>query len=218
MASNINKVSRVSSSYTWAGKPTASSVPVGTVIMISDLSYQRFVSDGTYWRPMQGKVMLYSKWGTLASPIASLSGVTAGVFIISGGAPKVPAGLIIPNSKLYLQADVRKVGANSTAIFNCWLGTAGTTADSAVVATSLSSATNMDGLVTAAARFGTSKTTLNTRNWLGDGTTSASSASVVLDKTTNINTDADMFVTLSINAASASDAFSLIGCMLFMEA
>ena len=203
---------------TWSGRPAVGLVPVGTELQVTDYGNQKFINDGSYWKPAQGKVLIYSKWASLTSPIAVLSGMTSGVFSLPGGSPKIPAGMIPPNSKLSLQLDARKIGGNATAIFYAYLGTAGSIADSVVLATSVSIGTNMDICITAAARFGLSKTSFNSRTWLGDGTTSASSANVIMDRTTLVNTDADMLVTFGVGAASAADAFNIIGCSLMLEA
>lgn len=47
-----------SGDYTWAKKPDANSVPVGTLITIRDFCYSDWYSDGTYWRPRGGRCVL----------------------------------------------------------------------------------------------------------------------------------------------------------------
>lgn len=162
--------------------------------------------------PIDTQGVVYSRWGSLTSPIASLSGVTSGVFSVPGGPIKIPAGSIPANAKVYVQADIRKVGANATASLNLYLGTAGNTTDPSLVGVTIAIGNNTDALVSSAARFGTSKTQYSTRTWAGEGTTSASSGNVLADRTTQVNTEADMFVTIGLAAASASDVFNLVGC------
>lgn len=44
--------------YSWAGKPPANSVPVSTVITIKDFCYSDWYTDGAYWRPRGGRVVI----------------------------------------------------------------------------------------------------------------------------------------------------------------
>lgn len=205
---------------TWAQLrvvPTAALKP-GMTCRVSDYAYQQWVWDGTYWRPAQGHAQLYSKWALLASPLAVIQNATTGLFALAGGNPKIPAGMIIPNSKIYLQFDARKLGANGTAIIYGYLGTAGNASDPQVIGTNVTINANTDAVVTAAARFGTSKVNFSSRSWMGDGNTSASAAGVLIDKSGTINTDADMFISMGVNAANAADSFNFIGCNVILEA
>jgi hypothetical protein len=108
-ASPYNRVSEnrlVTGAYTgtWAGRPAASSVPVGTEINITDIfsRYRTFISDGTYWVPHGGNTTLVN-WavpvilagtGTVA---ANGTLTVTGVFntIYAGGAwVYLPAGAV----------------------------------------------------------------------------------------------------------------------------
>lgn len=201
----------------WVNRPSPASVHPGTLIAVSDYNYARFVSDGTYWRPVQGSVLIYSKWGSLASPLAVIQNSTAATFTLPGGAPKIPAGMILPNAKITIQSDSRKVGANGTANAFVRLGTAGNASDSAVVGLNVPIATNSDICLSSSARFSSSKTSFTSRNYIGDGTTSTANAGTAYDRTTQVNTDADMFFTFEVSAASASDVFNLVGCHIILE-
>ena len=68
----------------WANRPSAALVRPGTEIVVSDYGYQKWVSDGTYWRPAQGRATIKDLFGLVATGghIAQISGTTAGLFAI----------------------------------------------------------------------------------------------------------------------------------------
>ena len=67
------------SSYTWAGKPSAASYPVGQPIFITDIGNGvYFFSDGTYWRPVSGVANIFSQ----GAPVLIPPGDGAGVGIV----------------------------------------------------------------------------------------------------------------------------------------
>lgn len=71
--------------YSWATRPSAASVPVGTIITITDIaaqSHQRF-SDGTYWRPM-ASVPLLSQLTTITKTDADTNTQQVISFTIPG--------------------------------------------------------------------------------------------------------------------------------------
>src|SRR5574343_1604843 len=79
---------------TWAGRPPVGLVPAGTELQVTDYANQKFISDGTYWRPAQGRALLKMLCQPLATPLAIFTGGTAGLFALPGGPVKIPAGLI----------------------------------------------------------------------------------------------------------------------------
>lgn len=204
---------------TWAGRPPVSLVPVGTELQVTDYANQKWISDGTYWRPAQGVVVLYDLFGLNdgTGHIAQISGVTSGTFAIPGGL-KIPAGMIRNGTKISVQLEATKVGGNGTASTTVTLGTLNTASDSSVIGLNVSIGTGMQVLISCAARFGSSATKYNTRNYVGEGVSQASMANVMQDRTSNINTAADMWVNVNINSANAGDVFNLIGIQVKLEA
>jgi len=80
-------------SYVWASRPAASASNIGKQIYISDLGVGAvFVSDGTYWRPVGGKIKLQSAAAQLVH-----TGVTGETSLVS---VSIPAGLMTPTSKI----------------------------------------------------------------------------------------------------------------------
>lgn len=215
MASNINKVSRVGSSYTWASRPNASSVPVGTVIMISDLSYQQFVSDGTYWRPAQGRVQIYAKvTESLATPLAVLS--ATGIFALPGGAPKIPAGMIIPQMKVCVCTQYRKYGTAASASVNSKLGTTGGFSDQYICGGSIANNNLGDMKANGFAFFGNATNRYTTGSWQPEN--SGTYGAAVIEATTNTNTQADMWVTPAVTVITAPDSIGVLSHQVWLEA
>lgn len=205
---------------TWAqlrALPTATLTP-GMCCRVTDYAYQQWVWDGAVWRPAQGRAILKDQFGFLAAggQIAQLSETTSGLFAVPGGC-KIPAGMITPHSRLCVQADAYKVGANGQGLFSLLLGTTNSLADSTLVGMTIGSPTGINLLATGAARFGTAPDKFSSRMWQGEGTSSASNNSMV-DKTTSVNTNADMWLNIAIVGVNALDTFNLVALQIVLEA
>ena len=202
---------------TWAGRPAVGLVPAGTELQVTDYANQKWISDGTYWRTAQGRVIIKDLFGlvTTGGHIAQISGTAAGLFAIPGEC-KIPAGMIIPHSRLYVQADGVKSGANGTANFIVYLGTTNSASDSLAINQGVSIGNNTNALATTAARFGAATDRYNSRNWQGEGISSASQNSMI-DRTGNINTNADMFVNVGVASANTADVFNLTALQVVLE-
>ena len=203
---------------TWGGRPAVGLVPAGTELQVTDYDNQKWVCDGTYWRAAQGRAVIKDLFGLLATGghVAQISGATAGLFAIPAGGCKIPAGMIIPHSRLYIQADGIKSGANGTASFIVYLGATNSVADSLAINQGVSIGNNTNALATTAARFGTATDRYNSRNWQGEGVSSASQISMS-DRIGNVNTNADMFVNVGVAAANAADVFNLTALQVVLE-
>lgn len=81
--------------YTWATRPSAATAGAGAEIRVSDVGpqYNRFVSDGTYWRPV-GMVPLLTQLTEVTKTDADTA--TQTVFSYT-----VPAGLLTPGCALF---------------------------------------------------------------------------------------------------------------------
>lgn len=201
---------------TWAGRPAVDLVPVGTELQVTDYTNQKFISDGTYWRPAQGRVAISQRWGKVAYPLATLNNTSQGVFTIPGGNPLIRAGMIIPHSRVYLEALTRKEGAGGTAGFYSRLSLVGASFPDATFATATIANSNLQcNRFFGSANFGTSKTQFVTSQFLAPG---AAVTNSTVDKAAQINTDADMEVSMSISAATVTDSFSLFGYSVWLEA
>ena len=204
---------------TWAGRPPVGIVPAGTELQVTDYGNRKWISDGVNWIPAQGFVILYDLFGLNdgTGHIAQISGATSGTFAIPGGL-KIPAGILCNGAKISAQVEITKVGGNGTATATVTLGTLNSALDSSIVGQNMSIGTGMQALISCAARFGSSTTKFNTRDYVGEGITQASVANVMKDRTSNINTGADMWVNVNINSANTGDVFNLIGIQVKMEA
>lgn len=203
---------------TWDNRPAANAVPSGTELQVTDYGSRKWISDGTYWVPAQGVIVLYDKFGLNdgAGHIAQISGSAAGTFAIPGGL-KIPAGMIRRDTKISAQLELTKAGGNGTANATITLGTSNSASDGVMASLSVSAATGTQVFVSSAARFGSSATKFNTRNSLGEGVSQASSANVMQDRASSISTAADMWFNVNINSANAGDVFNLIGIQIKLE-
>ena len=204
---------------TWTNRPPVNLVPVGAELQVTNYNNQKWISDGTYWRPAQGVVVLYDLFGLNdgTGHIAQIAGATSGTFAIPGGL-KIPESMILNGTKISVQVEAAKVGANGTANFSVTLGILNSASGGVMSSISVPSATGSQMFASCAARFGVSTTKFNTRNSLGEGVTQASPSTIMYDRTNNINTAADMWINVNINSANAGDAFNLIGIQVKLEA
>ena len=202
---------------TWAGRPAVGLVPVGTELQVTDYANQKWVSDGTVWRSAQGRAMLKSIFGLVAAgrQIAQISGATSGLFTVPGGC-KIPAGMIIPNSRISVQSDSYKTGANGTANFMVTLGASNSSSDATMVVQAMTIITGVNSVTTCAARFSTATDRFNSRYWQGEGVSSGSNNSMS-DRLGNVNTNADMWLNIGINSANTADTFNLVSLQVVLE-
>ncbi|MDN5752328.1 MAG: hypothetical protein L0H15_03475 [Nitrosospira sp.] len=207
--------------YTWATKPNYSLTAAGTIINISDVggeggSLWKATSAG--WVPLNGVVKLASKWGTVASPVATISGSTGALFVPTGGSGSliIPASMLIPeHSVLRARAVMHRRGINGTATARIYLGTAGTSSDDTAYSLGIAATDTLEirpdveiGVVASASMTGT--------NWMAPGST-GSSPTAVTAMTTNINTAAAMTLSFGMDNANALDSFDLIGYSVLLE-
>jgi len=113
---------------TWAAKPAASGVAVGTRIVVTDLSYSVWYSDGTNWYPQGGHAVL-GQQATLFS-----LGATPGSGETIAWQATIPAGLLVAGKAMlrYMQSVEHLSGTSDTCTVRTRLGTAGTTSDAQV--------------------------------------------------------------------------------------
>lgn len=108
---------------TWASRPAASDVTAGSLMEITDYgaggrSY--WWSDGTYWRPQNGSVRLFTDFVTAdptANSLASLTGnSTEQFFTLPAGNLLIPAGMVnVPDARVTVEFYARRAGATGAA-------------------------------------------------------------------------------------------------------
>jgi len=201
---------------TWAGRPAVGLVPVGAELQATDYANQKWICDGTYWRPAQGRVNIGQQYGNASQPLATLSNTVQGYFTIPGGNPLIKAGMIIPHSRVYFEALTRKEGTGGTAGFYGRLALVGASYPDATFATATIGNNNLQcHRFYSTANFGTSKTQFVTPQYLAPG---AGATNSTVDKGAQVNTDADMEVSMAIASANIADSFSLLGYSVWLEA
>lgn len=202
---------------TWANRPPVGLVSPGTELQATDYDNQKWVCDGTYWRPAQGRVLLDQQWGYNTSPLAVIMNSANGVFAVPGGNPIVRACMLIPHSTLHCYHVTRKIGANGNCGINSRLGTSGTTGDCVIATATTSASTSLD-TTAGAARVGNLTNKMYSIQWIGSGVSQGSTTSVGNDGSTNFNTAADMQVSFHVTSANAADTFNLLGYEVWLEA
>lgn len=101
----------------WANRPTAATAGVGALQWFSDIGGGTlWRSDGTNWRPLNGRAIIGRQHGTIAVPVASLALGGAGVMTLSN-ALLIPAGMAIAGSS--------SIGARATFIHRGVAGVVG---------------------------------------------------------------------------------------------
>jgi len=201
---------------TWAGRPAVGLVPAGTELQATDYANQKWICDGAYWRPAQGRVNIGQQYGNASQPLATLSNTVQGYFTIPGGNPLIKAGMIIPHSRVYFEALTRKEGTGGTAGFYGRLALVGASYPDATFATATIGNNNLQcHRFYSTANFGTSKTQFVTPQYLAPG---AGATNSTVDKGAQVNTDADMEVSMAIASATVTDSFSLFGYSVWLEA
>lgn len=203
---------------TWAGRPPVGLVPAGTELQVTDYGNQKFISDGTYWRPAQGRVLLAQKSRSSAAALAVVSGSAAVQFTLPGGNPKVPAGMVIPGSKLRAEAGVVKSGASSAYGFAARLGKTGITATDLAMG-SVASSISADGTglrMDLVACFAASPSEFfRTGNTVPMG---QSTGNMFVSGAPTIDTASDMYVSFDILNGNIADSYSLGFYAVWLEA
>ena len=194
---------------TWANRPPVNLVPIGTELQVTDYNSQKWISDGTYWRPAQGHVVLLNKWGSVAAPLAIVTGAADMQFSLP--ISLIKAGLIIPDGALTTIAWVRRTGAAGTAYVNTRLGILNGYTD-AILGNQTLSATDA-----AALRINILSTPSLTSLASLAGISPGSSGSSAVVSSNNFNLASDMNFSIHIRSANAADSFSLIGYQLIQE-
>jgi hypothetical protein len=208
-------------SYTWATRPNAFTSSLGTIINISDVggaggSLWKAIPEG--WVPVNGTVKLASKFGTIVSPAASITGSTGALFAPSNvvGALTIPATMLIPgHSILRVRAVFHRRGANATASTRIYVGTAGTSSDAFAYSLPIAATDTLETRPEVEIGVIGSNSMISS-NWLSPGNTGASPAPA-LPMTININTNAVMTLSFGVSSANASDSFDLIGFSVVLE-
>lgn len=150
--------------------------------------------------------VLAGRNGSIAAPIDNITSSTGRAFVLPAQIV-IPAGSIPDNSTLKVTARSKRTNANATALLSAYLGTAGTIADSLLGQVSMNATDGHVGSLDSFAFFSNSLT-----SFTANGTAAPQSSTgggTHVDRSTNVNRAATMYVTLAIGTANALDAFAL---------
>ena len=204
--------------YLWANVPFPATTP-GVIIQVLDVGVAPsfWVSDGTNWRPLNGRVLLYQRTGTLAAPLATLTGVTLALFTLPQTLT-IQAGVIPPNGMVCVTAEVQRTTATAAANAKIWLGNLGTTADVAIGNLIMGATANLIIPRLHGSFFMTGSSGSGTVNGavVPENTTSASA--ILQDATVNTPNTLPLYVTIGMSGANAADTFNLNNYSVWLEA
>lgn len=144
---------------------------------------------------------LASGVGAYSAPISTLS--ANGMFV---QAP-APAHLLSIGSRILIEMRTKRTGTAATINQGIWLGTAGTTGDSRLLALAINATNNQEHRLPPVSATASAANTITTSDWLYEG---QQATSVGADRTTNIAFDADMTLSIGISSITGPDTISLI--------
>ena len=200
---------------TWSGRPAVGLVPVGTELQVTDFANQKWINDGTYWLPAQGRALLLSRSSGATGFIAQISGLTAAVFTVSGN--KIPAGMIPPEGRILVTSDGFKTGGTAGYRLRTHLGLLNSAADPEITSVVSSSATGVPFAMSTSARFGQETGRFSSRGGLGEGV-SSTTGFVMNSKNFGLNTQEEMFVNIAVAEGNIADVYNLVSLQVWLEA
>ena len=197
-------------SFTWVGKPAVAAWPVGVPIIVTDVggsAGSQWVTDGVSWKPANGSVLLGARSGSVAAPVATITGAASGKFTLPFDI-RIPAGALIAGvTQLEIVATMRRRGVAATNQFIVYVGSTNSTSDSVSMAVMGTATNNQDCTVFPVIGFPAAGT-MTTSTW--NGVASTTGAADNTDRTTNINTAANMFVNFGVFGGNVADSYDLI--------
>lgn len=203
--------------YSRLPSTSAATMGVGSRIQITDLRNIELISDGTNWRPVGGRQTLYYRQGTLVSPLVTATGNGAAQTLVLPENLLIPAGLIPPHSKVYMESFVKRGGTAGAMTCVCALGINNTVVtDLSFIGNTIAATDGNEVRHFGAAQFGTSTTSfISTGSLLPNQTTTANQTL----KNTQVNTAADMYVSIGCSNTSfiSPDTMNLISYHVWIE-
>lgn len=163
---------------------------------------------------LNSRIPIAQRNGTVATPVATISGSTGTAFTLPLS-PLLPPGILANHSQLRIRAVMQRTGANGTANFDAYLGTSNSVSDSRIARVSTAATTLQIVVLDVAAWIGTSSTVVVAHGGLQYN--NAATNGQFGDQNTNINTAALMYATLAINTSNALDSFALISYEIWIE-
>lgn len=157
------------------------------------------------WYPVSGSSRLVNRVGSVTTPLASITGVTAATFF-GLDAMAVPAGFLAVGSRVRIEALFRRSGSNGTANIRARLGTAGDTNDAILVTQQMAATNTQTYRMFALACVSSATSLLCARGNAVNGTTT----DAVADITGQVDIAAAMQLTLGTANTNAGDTFACL--------
>lgn len=204
---DASKTGAAFSTGTWANKPAATAVPSGGLFFASDVGENGafFQSNATRWRVLNGVASLKTM---TTSPAA----VAAAETIVLQAA--IPSGAWQVGDTIRIRFTLSKSGATDTGSATVRVGTAGTTADTAITGLSarqiFGAASRSGGfefevkLVSATSAMNVGSTGATTTSYSGGNASTVSATTAISDTSANA-----LYVSLSVLSGGATDTLTV---------
>jgi hypothetical protein len=203
-----------SSAGTWAEMRARAAVDRETWLLTDTVmrpEWWQYNAAAARWYPIGGRARLVNRGGSVATPLATLTGVTAGLFALD---PMVlPAGFLAVGAQVRAHGLFRRSGATGTGTVRARLGTGGNTSDAILVSQSMAATDALTYRMYTEGRVINANTLLSAGSNAVNGTT----AGGVLDVTGQVDIEQPMSFTLGIASANAADTFAVLAIAIDVE-
>lgn len=196
---------------------SASNFAPGSRIRFTDMKDAQFYSTGGLWKPVMGRQTLYIRQGSIASPIATLTGNGTQQAFTLPETLLIPRGLLTDTTKLYAEALLRRGGTAASITCGLTLGTTQTTQnDQSFAAQTITATDTNEGRIFGSAQIFSSTTSYISTGFMAANATGSASSAL---RSTNVNTAADMYVSIGSTSASfiSPDTLALISYHIWIE-
>lgn len=187
----------------------------GALAPVSDtgdqgIAWWSYSSTRGRWVPVGG-VIRYKNGGSLAAPLASITGTTATTaFTLPGGNPALPPGFLSGGMLINGQALIKKNGANGTFNAQLKIGTLNSNSDPSIYTISAIANTDQRGLWVFTEIPVSSATVFTRTTSTSAATPGVSTVGLWADNTSNFDTAAAMWARITISGQNAADSLDLI--------
>lgn len=202
----------------WATRPAASAVPINAQMTVTDVGtggYSLWFSDGTNWRPVNNKVMLWNRAQTIASPIATMAATGATIDFTLPDALTIPAGMLYAGMKVFAIVHVRRLAAAGAAgLAGVRLGNSATTINNNTFGQgTISAVVNRDLQI-----FGYAHVT-SSSSYLASITSAPNQPGTAdyLDRTTTFDTTAVQYLSVGLGSGATIDNFCVTSYAFWLE-
>lgn len=170
----------------------------------------RFVSDGTYLRPLGGRAIVAQRAGSKAAPAATLTLAAAAGSFVPAEVPTIPGGLCIAGqTQVRIEFVVRHTTSTATASLNVRFGTNGNSTDNRAAIIALPNTAGLevrgDLLISIA-----TATTANATNTLAPGGSGTNVTGDSPAPPTYIDVTQAMTASIDISGGAVGDVFDLL--------